>query len=398
MSPLQLAWLNLTHHRARFVISLAGVTFAVVLVFMQLGFLGAVEETATLIYDHLEFDLILVSAGYVNMNLPGTIPRARLMQTRTAGEVTAVLPVSLGGGLWRDPRTAAAPDMEPRRWRILILAVPPADLRRVIRRGMEPLMFRNVQEIADAQVVLTRPDTFYIDRTSRPEFGTPEQRRPGSIAELNERRVQLAGDFEIGTGFGYNGLLLGSEETLRRVTGWPADRVSFGLVQLARGTDPTKARELLLRVLPSDVRILTRAEIAKLDREFWVSRTAVGQIFTFGVAVSLLVGGFFVYQMMSGDIRNHLAEYATIKAMGYRRWFLSGIVTGQAVLLALVGYVPGLIASLGLYQLTAQATHLPLEMTAMRLASVLGLTVGMCLLSGLLAVRIVHSSNPADLF
>src|SRR5262249_41794297 len=149
----------------------------------------------------------------------------------------------------------------------------------------------------------------------RPEFGDPQDRRPGATTELNERRIELVGDFIIGTSFGYNGLLLTSEETFARITHRSPDEVTFGLVQLVPGANVEEVRKVLREVLPDDVQVLTRDQINGRERYFWVRRTAVGQIFMVGVAVSILVGSFFVYQMMTGDIRNHLAEYATIKAM-----------------------------------------------------------------------------------
>jgi putative ABC transport system permease protein len=101
---------------------------------------------------------------------------------------------------------------------------------------------------------------------------------------------------------------------------------------------------------------------------------------------------------MAADIRNHLAEYATIKAIGYRNGYLFRVILWQASLLALVGFFPGLLATLGIYELTRQAARIPIGMTASRAVLVLLLTIGMCLVSGLLAIRKLRSADPADLF
>jgi putative ABC transport system permease protein len=106
----------------------------------------------------------------------------------------------------------------------------------------------------------------------------------------------------------------------------------------------------------------------------------------------------FVYQMMAADIQNRLAEYATIKAIGYRNGFLYRVVLWQAGLLALFGFLPGLGASLGIYELTRQAARIPIAMTSERAVFVLLLTMGMCLVSGLLATQKLRSADPADLF
>jgi putative ABC transport system permease protein len=215
--------------------------------------------------------------------------------------------------------------------------------------------------------------------------------------ELNEQRLELAGKFEIGTGFGYNGLLLTSEAAVSRIGGISPQQVTFGLVKLRAGSDARAIRDRLNELLP-DVRAYTREEINAKESDFWVQQTAVGRFFTLGVAVALAVGVVFVYQMMAADIRNHLGEYATIKAIGYQNGFLYSLILWQAGLLALVGFVPGLLASLGVYEVTRQAARIPIDMTASRTFFVLLLTIGMCFSSGLLALRKLRSADPADLF
>jgi putative ABC transport system permease protein len=396
MSAFGLAWLTLLHQRMRTLISLAGVAFAVILIFMQLGFLGAVERTATQLYDHLDFDLILVSSEYIDLMRSGSFPRRRLAQAHAVTGVERALPLTTGPGLWRDPRPRSHPAMEPRRWNILTLGVQPADVALVFKNA-ERGMFRDRTELGALQTAIGRLDVLLIDRQSRPEFGTADDLRPGSVFELNERRVELAGKFEIGTGFGYNGLLLASEETLTRVTGRGSERITFGLVKLAPGVDPVAVKQRMHEEF-GDARAYTRDEINAQETKFWIETTAVGRFFRLGVAIALVVGVIFVYQMIAADIRNHLSEYATFKAMGYRQGFLFRVVLWQANLLALVGFFPGLLASLGFYELTREGARIPIGMTASRMVSVLVLTLVMCLCSGLLAVRKLRSADPADLF
>jgi putative ABC transport system permease protein len=236
-----------------------------------------------------------------------------------------------------------------------------------------------------------------IDRRSWPDYGSPEDLRPGAIVELNEQQLELAGDFEIGTGFNYNGLILTSEATVGRLGGILPGHVTFGLVKLQSGFDRDKVKNLLNEIIP-DARAYTRDEINAKEAKYWVQQTAVGRFFTLGVAVAVVVGVIFVYQMMATDIRHHLSEYATIKAIGYRNGYLFRVILWQASLLALIGFFPGLVASLGIYEWTRQAARIPIGMTASRMVLVLLLTVMMCLCSGLLAIRKLRSADPADLF
>src|SRR5262249_36587341 len=147
-----------------------------------------------------------------------------------------------------------------------------------------------------------------------------------------------------------------------------------------------------------DVQAKTRARLAADEQAYWTSSTAVGIIFSLGVVVAFIVGVVFTYQVISSDITNHLPEYATLKAMGYGRRYLAGVVLVQANILALFGYVPGLLASLGLYAATRAAAGIPIAMDPVRAVLVLVVAVLMCSPSGLLCVRIVTTADPADLF
>jgi putative ABC transport system permease protein len=396
MSALTLARSNLLHQRIRTLISLSGVGFAALLIFTQLGFLGAVERTATLLFDQLDFDLLLTSREYLNLNTPDDFPHMRLSQAESVAGVESVRPLSVSLGLWRGPLPQSSAPPDPRRWNIMILGVRPNDLHLVFRNPAEGV-FRDREEIEAFETALARPNAVLIDRRSWPDYGLPEDLRPGAVVEVNEQRLELAGKFEVGTGFGYNGLLLASEATLDRIGGRMPHRITFGLVKLRPGTDPREVKKRLNEVLP-DAHAFTRDEINAKEAEYWVHETAVGRFFSLGVMVALVVGVIFVYQMMAADIRNHLGEYATIKAMGYRDRYLVRVILWQASLLALVGFVPGWLGSLGIYEWTRQASRIPIGMTTTRMVFVLLLTMGMCLSSGLLAIRKLHSADPADLF
>jgi putative ABC transport system permease protein len=396
MSAFKLAWLNLLHQRLRTLISLAGVAFAALLIFTQLGFLGSVDRTATLLFDHLDFDLLLTSREYLDLNTPEGFPRMRLFQAGAVSGVESVRPFSVSLGLWRGPRSPSSPRVDPRRWNILILGVRPEELHLVFRNPSQG-MFHDREELAVFETALVRPNAVLIDRRSWPDYGSSKDLRPGAVVELNEQKLELAGNFEIGTGFGYNGLLLTSEATIRRVGGLIPNQVTFGLVKLRPGTDPGKVKNRLNEILP-DVRAYTRNDINAKEAEYWIQETAVGRFFTLGVVVALVVGVIFVYQMMAADIHNHLSEYATIKAIGYQNGYLFRVILWQAGLLALIGFFPGLLATLGIYELTRDSARIPIGMTANRAVFVFLLTVIMCLCSGLLAIRKLRSADPADLF
>jgi putative ABC transport system permease protein len=365
---------------------------------MQLGFLGATERTATLLYDRLNFDILVTSSEYLDFSRPGRVDRARLAQAAAVPGVERVLPFSTAQGLWRNP-TAREDDPKRggRRWAIVMLGVAPGDLDRVFLPADRGL-FADAAERDHAAAAMARLNVVFLDRRSRPDFGDPAAMPPGTRTEFNGQIVELGGYFSLGTGFSFTGLLLANEETYSRLTGRPADTVTFGLVQLKSGTDPATAAAGLRRLLPADTLVMTRAELGALERDYWVNKTAVGKLFTFGVILALMVGAIFVYQMMAADIKKRLPEYATLKAVGYRFGFLFRVVVWQSLFLAAGGFAGGLVASLVLYRVTAAVAQLPVGMTAERLVVVAALTTAMCVGSGLVAVRKVQTADPADLF
>jgi putative ABC transport system permease protein len=386
-----LAWHNLTYNKLRTAVAVAGVGFAVLLIFMQLGFLGAVERTAQLMYDALDFDLVVRSPKYLHISEPRGFSEQRLYQVAAMPGVRSVVPLHIGLNRWQVPANPGSATPGSRRG-VLSLGIDP---------GRQP--FRS-PEIREKSQLLTDRQFVLVDRRSRPEFGPANGRQfsdedIGVVTGLNGKQVKVVGHYALGTGLAADGDLLMSVEGFRRL--WPfrdPDEVSLGLVHLEPGADAPGAAARLQDGLPDDVEVLTRAEAVRRELTRWVWETSIGVIFVLGVAVSLVVGTAIVYQVLSSDVMNHLPEYATLKAMGYSNRYLSGVVLSQALGLAILGFVPGLGLSLALYWVTSHGANIPIEMTAGRTLGVLLMTAGMCAVSGLGALRKVWSADPASLF
>jgi putative ABC transport system permease protein len=383
---IPLALYNLAQNRLRTAMAIAGVSFALIMIFLQLAFVGSAEATADLQYSRMDFDILLVSSEYVEMNRASRFSCRRLAQAAAHPAVRSAVPLYVGLNVWRDLQEGEENSL--RGWPIMILAFRPSD---------HVLNVAEAERAADRLKVL---DTVLIDRNSRSYFG-PQVRADGQPveAELGGRRIKIVGQVTIGTGFGANGLLLMSERTFADIfKGLSLDSTSLGLVKLKDGADPQQTVAELRATLPDDVLVYTREAILERERQFWDKQTSVGTIFNFGVIVAVIVGVVFVYQVMSSDVANRLAEYATLKAIGNTNRYVSLIVFQQSLFLSVLGYVPALLISLGLYALTASKAHIPMDMTWPRVAGVFALSVTMCSLSGLLALRKVWAADPAELY
>ncbi|MBW3598694.1 MAG: ABC transporter permease DevC [Planctomycetes bacterium] len=380
-----LAWRNLVHNKVRTAVAVAGVAFAVVLIFMQLGFRGSVMATATLIYDALEFDVLIRSAEYLHFADARTFPQSRLPVAASAPGVAGVAPFYVQLNEWRNPQTGT-------RRGILVMGVSPG--RPAFRLG----------EVRRKARRLTSPEFVLIDRKSRREFGPRDPAGFGDAdvgvrGDLGGTAVQIAGHFALGAGLAADGSVVASDRGFARVTpGRTVEDLTFGLVRIEDGANPEAVAARLAAILPGDVEVLTRDEVEAREIDRWLNETPIGLIFRMGVVIALIVGVAIVYQVLSSDVTAHLGEYATLKAMGYPDRKLSGVVVGQALILALLGFVPGLVASLLLYEMTSYFANIPIEMTWTRVGGVLLLTILMCAASGVAALRKVWVADPAELF
>lgn len=240
-----------------------------------------------------------------------------------------------------------------------------------------------------------------FDARAKPVFGPiAEMLAHGPVAsELNNRRVTVGGMFRIGATFGSEGNALTSEPNFwRLVPNHAPAQVNLGAVVLRPGADPGAVQRRLRAVLPDDVMVLTKPELIAFEQDYWAKTAPIGFIFGLGVAIGLVVGCVIVYQILFSDISRHIREYATLKAMGYSNGYLARVVLGEATILAGLGFVPGWALSLGLYAVASAEIFIPLTMDVAKTLLVFALVFGMCVLSGLLAIRKLRDADPADMF
>lgn len=378
-----LAWRQLSQQKPRLIVAILGVAFAVVLVSMQLGFRSSIYESAVRLHRALDFDLVLISPKTPFIGFPESFSRRRVYQSLAAEDVISVASVYLQQGYWKNPWTY---ESRP----LLVVGFDPA---------RDVFLLPAVRQFAQ---LLKRPDVALFDTDSRPEFGPVAARfRAGETvqAEVGTRHIEIVELFRLGTSFGIDGTLITSDLNFRRIfPNHPAGYVELGLLRLRTGANAERTRDQLRSSLEPDVEVLTRKDFIEREFDYWSSATPIGYVFGFGAIMGLVVGCVVVYQILYADVSEHLAEYATLKAIGYKNRELSMLVIKQAGLLALMGFAPGIFSVLLLYDTMAEATRLPLEMTSARLVSVFVLTVAMCAVSGLMALRRVRAADPAEVF
>ena len=378
-----LAWLLLSRQPVRLLIALAGISFAGILMFMQLGFRDGLFDASVTIHRLFKADLVLMSPRSMSSISMSGFPERRLIQSIADDAVESITPVHWNFVLWRNPETRQT--------------------RSILALGFEPDdgLFINPM-VAEQSHLLRQKGRVLFDELSRPEFGPVAERfNAGDIVETEVagQRVRVAGLVRLGPSFGADGNLITSRETFRSLLpNTPKGSIELGLVRLMPGSDPELVAKRMQGQLPGDVKVFTKQQFIEFEKDYWRSSTAIGFIFTLGAAMGFVVGCVIVYQILYGDVSDHLPEYATLMAMGYRLGDLLGVVAREGLLLAIIGYVPAYAAGEGLYALIRNSTKLPVSMAPERAFLVFSMVLVMCLGSAMLAMRKLAEADPADIF
>jgi putative ABC transport system permease protein len=378
-----LAWLQVKREKTRLLVALSGIAFADILMFFQLGLMSAAFDAATATHYRLRGDLFLVNALSDNMQTIKPFPRFRLFQISEISGVKSINILYTGIGTWRNPDNRTS-------WQVQVYGFNPSN----------PAM-----DLPDAAAQFNKLKLLnyaLYDRSARPTLGNVGDQLQHTYplpAQLNDRQIQITGLFVLGVSFSSDGNLIMSDSSFLRVfpTRQP-DEIDIGLISLKSGANLRQVQNRLKTVLPNDVLVLTKQEFIDREKAYWGQNRPIGVIFGFGTIVGFLVGTVIVYQILYSDVSDHLPEYATLKAMGYGDRYLISVVLQEALILAVLGFIPGFAVSLGLYGLIAQATLLPVNMSINRATLVLTLTLLMCVASGAITMRKLQAADPADIF
>lgn len=378
-----LARRQLIRNPIRLTVALLGVAFAVLLMLMQLGFRGALFASSVRFHNQLAGEVFLISPQSMYLAAMRSFSWRRLYQALSHPEVASASGVRVAMTFWKNPQDGKS-------HRIFVAGIDP-------RR---PVFSNPDVEAAGSQ--LNEPDVLLFDRASRPAFGPVVDwftQGRAVRAEVNGREMSVVGLFSLGTSFGIDGNLVTSDQNfLRLFPGRKEGLLEIGVLHLRPGADAAQVQQELARRLPADVEVLTKEQWVEREQRYWASATPIGFVFTFGTIMGFVVGMVIVYQILFSDVSDHLAEYATLKAIGYTDSYLYRVVLSQALWLSFLGFLPGALISNYLYGLTTRATKLPMYLGWELAGGVLLLTMLMCMASGLAAVRKVRSADPADIF
>ncbi|WP_017655571.1 ABC transporter permease DevC [Fortiea contorta] len=394
-----LAWSQLSYKKVRLAVATTGVCFANILMFTQLGLLAMLTDGTTKLHESLGGELLLVSSLSPSLLFRISFPRAYLYQAAAVNGVAGVNPVYLNRGNWVNPHqlssanNSQSPQQKTRGFfgnEVRIIAFNPA----------QPGVMK-LPEVQQQLGKLTAPDAVLFDRLSQPSLGDIPKlltERQEVTTLMENRRTHVVGLFNMGSTLNDKGNVIISDWNYAQRFGQNSlDSVRIGVINLEKGANIATVQARLRQHLTSDVAVFTHKEFIAREQTFYSSEPE-GIILKFGTIVGFVVGVIILYQVLYADVSEHLSEYATLKAMGYADRSLLFVVLQEAIILGVMGFVPGFFASLGIYNLLLTLTRIPLVMKASVALQVFLLTIIMCSVSGAIATTKLRAADPADVF
>ena len=378
----KLAWLQLIQQRGHFAAALSGVAFAVTLMFSQFGLRDSLVDASIRLYQHMRGDIIMTSWEYHSQRGIPPVAQHRFAEVLGIDGVESCFPVQIGPFLLRNPQ-------DDEEHPIVLVGFNPSD------RVWDFTNMRSFDSLKTQGTVL-------FDEKSRALLGPVVQmfaaRNPVPII-LAKQQVDVVGLVPLGPGFNNDGYMFSSDATYNVLSATTSSALPvIGVIRLKPGADLQQALRGLKQMMPNDVRFVTRGQFLEQEKQYWLTQTPVGILFSAILILGLIIGSVVVYQILYSDVTSHLPEYATMKAMGYSDGKLFQLVMLQAVYLSLIGFVPGAIIAQAIFILLERATSLPFAMTLERSCEVYLLTLIMCGIAGAIAMLALRRADPAEIF
>jgi putative ABC transport system permease protein len=370
----KLAARNLFHDRLRFIATIIGIVFSIVLVIVQMGLFLSFERMVTTMIEHAPADLWIVPLGTKCFEDPSLLDEGERFRALSIKGVTDAVPILIGFAQWRVPSGGTTP--------VFIIG---SDLRAA---GLHP--WNLVEGNLDA---LSIPDAVAIDQSYFERLGS---KGLGDTAEIRDQRAQVRVVTKGIRSFTTTPYVFTPFDRARAYMGTSPNKATYLLVHLAAGTDVESVRSRLQETL-SKAEVLTPAEFRSRSRSFWLFGTGAGAALFAGALLGMIVGTVVVSQTLYSSTKDHLNEFATLRAIGSSSMYIHAVIIIQALLSAVIGFC--IAAGIGMFIVKATAeSALPVFMTPTLTVSLFLLTVAMCVVSAISAIVQVIRIDPAMVF
>jgi putative ABC transport system permease protein len=370
----RLSWRNLFHDPLRFIATVIGIVFSIVLVTVQMGLFLSFDRMVTTMIDHSPADLWIVPLGTKCFEDPSLVDERERFRALSIAGIVDALPIVIGFAQWRLPSGGTTP--------VFIVS---SDTR---VSGLHPwnLVEGSLADLAVPGAVAI--DQSYFDRLGTKGLGAP--------AEIRDQKVEVTAVTKGIRAFTTTPYVFTSLDQARAYVGTPPNKATYFLLRLAPNADVESVRSRLRTIL-SESEVLTPSEFRSRSRSFWLFGTGAGAALFAGALLGIIVGTVIVAQTLYSSTKDHLTEFATLRAIGSSSGYIHKVIICQALLSAVIGFC--IAAGLGLIIVDATAeSALPVLMTPLLTVGLFMLTVVMCVLSATFAIVQVIRIDPAVVF
>lgn len=365
---------NLFHDRLRFIATVIGIVFSIVLVTVQMGLFLSFDRMVTAMIDHAPADLWIVSRDTKCFEDSSLVDERERFRALSIAGITEALPIVIGFAQWRLPSGGTTP--------VFIVG---SDTK---TGGLRPW---NLVEGSLADLAL--PGAVAIDQSYLDRLGTAGL---GASAEIRDQKVNVTAITRGIRAFTTTPYVFASLDQARTYLGTPSNKATYFMVRLAPNADVESVRDRLRRSL-SDSDVLTPGEFRSRSRSFWLFGTGAGAALFAGALLGMIVGTVIVAQTLYSSTKDHLIEFATLRAMGSSSRYIHKVIICEALLSAIIGFCVAAGAGLIIVDATAESA-LPVLMTPVMTVGLFLLTVVMCILSATFAIVQVTRIDPAVVF
>lgn len=373
MAP-KLAYRNLFHDKLSLLVTLVGIVFSVVLVAIQCGLYLGSERTIATVIDRVTADLWVVPIGTKSFDDPSLlIGREKHAILSTPG-VARAEEIVVGFSAWRKP--------EGGKKAFILVGL---DYK---NGGLRPW---NIDEGSVEELDI--PSSVAIDRSYFADLGIEQI---GDYAEINGQRVRVSAVTKGIRSFTTLPYAFTTVERARQFVGANSEQATYQLVTLAPGADRDEVRASLRERLP-DAEVLTQDEFRTRSLNYWLFKTGAGMALISGAALGIIVGVVVVAQTLYASTKDHLNEFATLRALGASAGYIHAVILIQAILSALIGYLIGIGLALAVVT-AAKGSTLNVVMTPRLAMWLFALTIGMCIFAAISAIFKVTRIDPAGVF
>jgi putative ABC transport system permease protein len=367
---LRLAIRNLFQDRLRFIATLVGIVFSVVLVMAQMGLYLGFGRMVTTMIDHAPADLWIVSRGAKSFDDLSVLDADTQTKALAISGVAHATPVIIGFSIWR----LASGEMTP----VFVIGSNLGD------RDLQPWNL-----VAGKVADLAAPEAIAVDRSYFELLGISGI---GSIAEIRGQKVRVAAVTDGIRSFATMPYIFSGLDRARSYLTLSPDTISHLLIQVERGGDIDRIRRELKSNI-SDIDVLTSNEFRDRSRSFWLFGTGAGAALFSGALLSLIVGTVIVAQTLYSSTKDHLSEFATLRAIGCSNRYIYKVIRYQALLNAVAGFCIATVVGAGMVRMTAKSP-LPVVLTPELVIGLFILTVVMCIAAATVAIARVVRIDP----